>query len=308
MLDAKAILLAALGLTSVLFAAVWGAAIRQTLAEPDPSAPDGRALPDAWELLVGLVTDFFDTLGIGSFATTTALYRLGAALAPSQRWIRHRMDDALIPGTLNVGHTIPTFLQAFIYTQLIEVDATTLVLMIAAAVAGAFLGAGWVANLDRRRVQLGMGIALLVAALVTLLRALHVIPGGDAIELRGALLAAGLVGNFALGALMTIGVGLYGPCLLLVSLLGMNPTAAFPIMMGSCAFLMPVANVQFIRHRRYALPAALGLTLAGTPAVWVAAKWVESMDLDTVQWLVVVVVVYTGATMLRAGLRPTAPA
>ena len=50
--------------------------------------------------------------------------------------------------------------------------------------------------------------------------------------------------------------------MILVSLLGMNPTAAFPIMMGSCAFLMPVGSLRFIRERAYSLPSALGLALA----------------------------------------------
>ena len=194
---------------------------------------------------VGAVTNFFDTLGIGSFATTTAMFRL-----------RKMVPDRLIPGTLNVGHTIPTIAQAFIYTSIIPVDVLTLFAMIAAAILGAWLGAGVVASWSKQRVQLGMGAALLVAAtlmLITQVQAMtgsRILPlGGDALGVRGTLLVVAIVGNFLLGALMTLGIGLYAPCMILVSLLGMNPTAAFPIMMGSCAFLMPVGSLRFIRER-----------------------------------------------------------
>jgi len=99
---------------------------------------------------------------------------------------------------------------------------------------------------------------------------------------------------------MTLGIGLYAPCMILVSLLGMNPTAAFPIMMGSCAFLMPVGSLRFVREKAYSLPNALGLAIGGIPAVLVAALLVVSMNLTAVRWLVIVVVLYTAVTMLIA--------
>jgi uncharacterized membrane protein YfcA len=131
--------------------------------------------------------------------------------------------------------------------------------------------------------------------------ALKLVPGGgDALALSGPRFAIGLAVNFLLGALMTLGIGLYGPCMILVSLLGMNPTAAFPIMMGSCAFLMPIASARFIRERRADLRASLGLLLGGIPAVLIAAFIVKSLSLTAVRWLVVIVVVYTAIALLRA--------
>jgi uncharacterized membrane protein YfcA len=234
------------------------------------------------------VTNFFDTLGIGSFATTTALFR-ALRLVP----------DRVIPGTLNAGHTLPTVAQAFIYTSIIPVDVLTLIAMIAAAVLGAWLGAGIVAKWPRQKVQIGMGVALLCAAALMLMTQLSLFPGGGAdLGVRGVRLIIAIGGNFALGALMTLGIGLYAPCMILVSLLGMNPTAAFPIMMGSCAFLMPVGSLRFIRERCYSLRAALGLTIGGIPGVLLAAYIVKKLDLSTVRWLVIVVVVYTAITML----------
>ena len=123
---------------------------------------------------------------------------------------------------------------------------------------------------------------------------------GTSLGLDGYLLWLGAFGNFMLGALMTIGIGLYAPCMALVYMLGMQPLAAYPIMMGSCAFLMPVGSVQFIRNNRYSLRAALGLTLGGIPGVLLAAFLVKTLPLEYVIWLVVGVVVYTATRMLHS--------
>ena len=249
--------------------------------------------PRKTDVLIGFVANFFDTLGVGSFATTTAAWRL-KGLVP----------DELIPGTLNVGHALPTIAQALIFIAAVTVDPVTLLAMIAAAVVGALVGAPVVARLPKRGVQFGMGIALLVAAVLFLLTLLGHIPGGgDAIGLSGSLFWIGIVGNFVLGALMTLGIGLYGPCLILVSLLGMNPIAAFPIMMGSCAFLMPAGSLSFIARGRYSLRAAIGLALGGIPGVLVAAYLVKSLPLDWLRVLVVIVVVYAAVGLLKSAAR-----
>jgi uncharacterized membrane protein YfcA len=246
--------------------------------------------PTALEVGIGGVTNFFDTLGIGSFATTTALFR-AFKLVP----------DRIIPGTLNVGHALPTVAQAFIFTAVIPVDVTTLIAMIAAAVLGAWLGAAIVAKWPKQKVQLGMGLALLAAAIFFTMRNLGLFPAGsDAIGVSGVKLALAVAGNFALGALMSLGIGLYAPCMILVSLLGMSERTAFPIMMGSCAFLMPVGSLKFIREKAYSLRAALGLAIGGIPGVLIAAYIVKSLDLVKVRWLVIVVVLYTAITMLYA--------
>jgi len=242
------------------------------------------------EVGTGFVTNFFDTLGIGSFAPTTAIFKFFKIV-----------PDRLIPGTMNVGHTLPTITQAFIYTTAIKVEPTTLILMIVAAVAGSWLGAGVVAGWPKKYIQIGMGVALLVAASLFTWSNLG---GGGSVEgttgLHGVKLALGMAGNFALGALMTLGIGLYAPCMILVGLLGMNAAAAFPIMMGSCAFLMPVSSVKFVKRQAYSLRPALALAIGGIPAVLIAALIVKSMDVKTMKWLVIVVVVIAATMMLRS--------
>ena len=285
-MNPKTLLFLALALVTVWFLTAWWWQVRA--ARPGRSTDDLPAT--GFHAVVGFVMCFFDTLGIGNFATTTSMFKL-----------RHSVRDEWIPGTLNVAYTLPTVAQAFIYISIVRVDFLTLVTMIGASVAGAWLGAGVVARWPRMKIQVGMGFALLAAAAVMLLTQLQLVPvGGLALALRGPALIAGLVGNFALGALMTLGIGLYAPCLILVSLLGMDPRAAFPIMMGSCAFLMPIAGMRFIRAGSYSLRASVVLALAGIPAVLIAAYIVKQMPLGYVRWLVVVVVVYAAGTLLKS--------
>ncbi len=289
-MPAKAAILAALAGFTLAYAAVLAASVHSVCRT-------GAAwIPSAAHLITGFVTNFFDTLGIGSFATSTALFKF-----------RRMVPDKLIPGTLNAGHTLPTIFQAFIYIAAIEVDVATLVLLIGSATIGAWFGAGLVARLSRRAVQLAMGGTLLVAAVALLMRQFNLFPvGGEGLQLRGGPLAIGMAGNLFLGAISTLGIGFYAPCMTLVSLLGMNPAAAFPIMMGSSAFLMPVASSRFVRSQAYYVPVALGLAAGGLAGVPVAAFVVKSLELTALRWLVLVVIVYAAALMLRSARQPGA--
>lgn len=286
MLTIKTWLFVAIGVVTVFYVWTWFSLVRRR-QKPEPTAPQ------TLDLGIGFVTNFFDTLGIGSFATTTSMYKL-----------LKRVRDEDIPGTLNVGHTVPVIAQAFIYIAIVEVDMTTLISLIGASVLGMWLGAGVVAKLPRRAIQIGMGVALLVAAALTLMTIYNKqAGGGEALGLTGASLVIGIIGNFVLGSLLALGIGSYGPCLIMISLLGMNPIAAFPIMMGSAAFMMPTGSTRFIVKERYNLRAALGLALGGIPAVLLAAYIVRSLDLYYVRWLVVVVVVYAALSLLRSAWR-----
>jgi len=285
------ILLSTLAAVTIWFITRWYL-LEHARGEPRAIRP---RRPRASDVLIGFVTNFFDTLGIGSFAPTTAIFKL-----------QRRVADEDIPGTLNVGHALPTALQALIFISIVKVDVTTLISMIAAAVVGAWLGVGVVARLPRRAIQAGMGVALLGGALLFVAKNLDLIPGGgSALGLFGASLAFAIAVSFALGALMMLGFGLYAPCLILVSLLGMNPLTAFPIMMGACAFLMPLGGERFVVTGRYSLRAALGLAVGGIPGVLVAAFLVKALPIGWLRWLVVVVVLYAGALMLHSAYKGT---
>jgi uncharacterized membrane protein YfcA len=272
-----------LGIFTLIYLAIWISAISR-------GDGHGRRWPGFIDAGIGFFANFLDTLGIGSFATTSSLFKLGK-LVP----------DEQIPGTLNVGHTLPTVTEAFIYMGLVKVDAVTLISLIAAAAVGAWLGAGVVSRWSRRKVQIGMGSVLVAAACLMLMSLFHWGPGGgSAMGLTGTKLVVGILGNALLGALMTLGIGLYAPCMILIYLLGMNPLVTYPIMMGSCAFLMPVGSTRFVRTGSYNLKSALGLAAGGIPGVLIAAFIVKSLPLNAVKWLVTGVVLYTAAMMLRS--------
>lgn len=275
-------------LLALLFLAVLLRALRRA-ATAEPAARIWRPRP--LELAIGAITDFFDTLGIGSYAITTAMYRFWKVV-----------PDELIPGTMTVGHTLPTIVQALIFIQLVPVAPSTLIPMILAAGLGAWLGTGTVSRLPRLHIRLGMGTALVIAAIIMLLKQLNYLPEGqDAMGLVGSKLYIAITANFILGLLMPLGIGLYAPCMIVVSLLGMSPLAAFPIMMGSCAFLLPLSGARFCNTGSFAPRAAWGLVLGGVPAVLIAAYLVKSLPLDTVRWIVLVVVSYVALGLLRAG-------
>jgi uncharacterized membrane protein YfcA len=281
----KTALFIAISLVTVAFVSFWW----RSAAAQGAETPK---VPSIVDILIGFVTNFFDMLGIGSFAPTTAVFKLGKLVS-----------DEKIPGTLNVGHTLPTAAEAFISIAIITVDPITLISMILASCAGSWLGAGIVSKWSRRSVQIGMGLALIVAAVFFLLRQLGMLPGdAGSLGVGGAKLIIAIVGNFVLGALMTLGIGLFAPCMVLVAALGMSPAVAYPIMMGSCAFLMPVGSVRFIRERSYTLKSALGLAIGGVPGVLLAAFWIRSMDVTKLRWVVIVVVTYTATMMLRSAM------
>jgi uncharacterized membrane protein YfcA len=261
--------------------------LRQAVRRGSDPVPSMRAA------VTGFVTTFFDTLGIGNFATTTAIFRM---------W--RLVPDELIPGTLNVGHSVAAVLGAFIFVGLVPVTPGTLLPTIVASGLGAWKGSGLVAGLSRYRIRVGMGAALLTASTVMLLTQLEWLPGGgEALGLQGWRWAVAVLGSFALGGLMTLGIGLYAPCMIMVSLLGMHPLAAFPIMMGSCAFLMPIAGLRFLREDLHHLPASVGLTLGDVPGLLIAAFLVRGLPLGAVRWIVLCVVFVTAVMLLQAARR-----
>ena len=250
-----------------------------------------RERPGPADIAIGVVTDFLDTLGIGSYAPTTALFKF-----------RGKPADELIPGTLNVGHNASAFLETVLFVTTVSVQPVLLACMVASATAGAWLGAGVVSRLPRRTIQLFMGVALLIAAFFFVLKNLGAFPpGGTAFALAGWRFALAVGVSFVLGALMCIGIGNYAPLMIMLALLGMHPLAAFPIMMASDGILQPVASLGFFRSGRFAHGPSLGLIIGGVVGVLIAFYIVkELLSVDKLRWLVIVVVSYAAVSMLRS--------
>ncbi|MFC6181165.1 sulfite exporter TauE/SafE family protein [Lactiplantibacillus daowaiensis] len=248
-------------------------------------------------VVIGAITDFLDTLGIGSFVTTTAIFQA----------THYLKDERKLPGTLNTIHAIPTAFEALFFVTTVTVEPVTLISLVFAAAIGAVLGSEVMVKLNQRRIQAIMAVALVLTAILMAAKLLGWISllgvANHATSLRGWPLVIGIVGNFILGLLMAAGVGLYAPCMVMVYFLGLTPIAAFPIMMLSCALLMPTSAVNFIRRDRVDYRGLFGIVLGGSLGVIVAATVVKSLSLTALSWLIVIVSLWTASSLARAAVR-----
>ena len=281
-LHPRAWLFTALFIMNVLFVIGWVRATRRGLTVP--------RWPHVGDLAIGFVTEFLDALGIGSFAPTTALFKL-----------RGSPRDELIPGTLNVGHNLGAIVETVVFVSAVRVNSILLIATIASATLGGWLGAGLVSRWPRRGIQLVMGAALLIAATIFVMANLGAFPGGGvAMDLSGWKFYFAVIMSCGLGALMCVGIGIYAPQMIMLALLGLNPIGAFPIMMGSCGLLQPAASLRFFKTGRFDFGASLGLTMGGIPGVLIAVFVVKSLPLNVLRWLVTAVVLYAALSMLRS--------
>jgi uncharacterized membrane protein YfcA len=276
-------LLVPLGLAIVFFTLILA---RAAIAD--------RAVPKLEAVVLGAVVSFFDTLGIGSFAPTTA-------------WMKFRrlVPDGLIPPTMLVGLTPPAMTESVIFLILLGVGVDP-VLLFGCAIAvllGGLVGAPLVAQARVWIVQLIVAIGLVLAAIAYAMTNLHLFPGGGtAAGLPPMLTIIAIAANFGFGVLLNFGVGNYAPTLVTLSLMGMNPRLIFPIMAAGAAVMGAGACVRHIQMGRMDLKVVIGLAIGGVPAVLVAAFLVKAMPLELLRWLVILVVLVAAAIMLRAAL------
>ena len=273
-MDLAKILLIALGIMAVVYGIYL---VKDVVSHKEEHLP----LKMVPILLIGLLANFFDTLGIGSFATSTTAFKFTKSC-----------DDDLIPGTMNVCYAIPIAVEAAIFIQRVEIDPLTLVLMIGSSIIGAVIGASIISKWNINKVRVALGCAMIGLAIVMVCKLMGFGPFGivgTANILRGGKLIVGIVVNFILGALMMVGVGLYAPCMALCLLLGLSADMAFPIMMGSCAFLMPPGSIPFIKAGKYHRAAAIPLNISGIIGVLIACFVITSLPLTVLTWVVVIV-------------------
>jgi hypothetical protein len=253
-----------------------------------------KVAPNVEALILGAVVNFFDALGIGSFATTTA-------------WMKFRqmVPDRLIPPTMIAGLTPPVLAESVIFLVLLGVLVDPILLFgcAVATMAGGLVGAPLVARARIWVVQLTVAIGLILAATAYAMTNLHLFPGGGAATgLPPIQTLIAIAVSFGLGLLANFGVGNFAPTLVILSLMGMDPRLCFPIMATGGSLMGVGAGVQHIRMGQIDLRIVLGLALGGIPAVIVAALIVKSMPLELLRWMVLVVVVYAAIVLFRAAM------
>jgi uncharacterized membrane protein YfcA len=278
------VLLILLGLAILAYAF---ALIRAAIAE--------RAAPGVEALALGAVVNFLDTLGIGSFATTTAWFKF-----------RRMVPDRLIPQTLLCGLTPPAMTESIVFLLAFrgQLDPVLLFSCVIAVFLGGLTGVPLVTRARVWVVQMTVAIGLLLAAAAYVMQGLDLFPGGGtANSLPLTLTVIAVLANFGFGILANFGVGNYAPTLVMLSLMGMNPKLAFPIMAGGAALMGAGSSFQHVRIGKVDLKIVLGLAIGGIPAVLVAVYVVKEMPIDYLRWLVVAVVLYAAAVMARASFR-----
>ena len=281
---------------TVLIACLSAVALGYTAYLLTSAARAGLRWPSGEAMLLGAVSNFLDTMGIGSFA-------------PSIAWLRFRriVPDRLIPLTMLAGYTLPAILQAVIFLVLlgVHVDPVLLLLCVAAMVGGGIVGVPLAARAPVRLVQGVVGAALLIAGVFYSLANLGLMPiGGTATSLPLHWAIATVVVHFVLGILVCFGVGNYAPTLAMLSLMGMNPRLAFPIMASAASFAGVAAAARSIHLVKLDYRIVLGLAFGAIPGVLIAAFVVKEMPVTTLRWLVVLVVSYAGGTLLLSATRP----
>jgi uncharacterized membrane protein YfcA len=286
-LNVAAVLIALLAILGLAVLAYGSALVRAALVQ--------RAVPGLEALALGAVVNFLDTLGIGSFAPTTAWFKF-----------RRMVPDRLIPQTMLCGLTPPAMTESIVFLLGVGVlvDRTLLVSCVAAVFVGGLVGVPLVTRARVWVVQLTVAVGLLLAAGAYAMQNLDLFPGGGtASSLPLGLMLVAIAANFAFGILANFGVGNYAPTLVMFSLMGMDPKFAFPIMAGGASLMGAGASFQHIRIGKVDLKIVLGLAIGGIPAVLLAYYVVVSMPVTYLRWLVFAVVLYASAVMTHAAIR-----
>lgn len=257
--------------------------------------PFKRFLTGFW---IGLITDALDTLGIGSFATTTTLFKVTKLVN----------DDSKLPGTMTVAHAIPVLIQSLCFIFVVKVEVLTLVSMAAAAFLGAYFGTKITKNWHTPTVQAILGTLLILASFIMVFR-MWTNPGADIIHsqhgLHGIWLIIGIAFNFTIGVLMTMGLGNYAPELIFFSLMGLSPAVAMPVMMLDAAMIMTASSKPFIQNKRVSWEGFAGLVTGGVVGVLTAVLFLTRLNIDSLKKLVVVIVIFTGLMLIRSALKPS---
>lgn len=247
---------------------------------------------------IGYIADLLDTLGIGTFATTTTLFKVTKLVE----------DDRKIPATMTTAHIIPVLVEALLFITIVKVDFLTLITMGTAAYSGAYIGARFTQHWNTKMVQRILGMLLIIAAGFMIFRMLTN-PGADLTDqvrgLVGGKLLLGILFDFIIGMLMSMGLGNYAPELIFFSLMGISPAVALPVMMLNAAMIMTAGSKQFIESGRVSWKGVAGMMTGGVCGVLTAAMFLTKLDINKLKILVVCIAIYTGCMLIRSSLVQT---
>ncbi|WP_425379077.1 TSUP family transporter [Spiroplasma endosymbiont of Polydrusus pterygomalis] len=254
---------------------------------------------------IGFVGSFLDTIGVGSFAVATAGLKAGKIVK----------NDALLPGTLNIGLGIPNLIAGTIFVAAINVQVLTLMLLVLGAILGSFIGAELTKRISAKHISLTMAIVLAIVVILMILMQLNLLPtSGNKTGLSGWQLGLAFILFIIYGGLQAFGIGLYAPALATIALLGMDIKVAFPIMTLASGYAVPIAAYSYYKNNKYQPKTSFGLMLGGALGVVLAFLTVfvgievglnvkPAVFTNYLKWLAVIVVFYVSIMLLLSYLK-----
>ncbi|MGL5268770.1 MAG: sulfite exporter TauE/SafE family protein [Spiroplasma sp.] len=202
---------------------------------------------------IGFIGSFTDTIGIGSFAVVAA----GLNATKSVKNVKN------LPGTLNIGLTVPNLLAGTLFVSAIQVELATLISLVVAAMLGSFCAAKIVNKVNRKFIAIFVASCLTTAGILMIFTQFDLFATSRIRGLQGWKLVVGIIAFFIIGGLQSFGVGLYAPAIAIVSLLGMETIVAFPIMTCAGGFALPTTAWTFHRDNNYSPKVSYGLLIGG---------------------------------------------
>ncbi len=232
---------------------------------------------------IGFVSNFLDTIGIGSFAIIIAIRNL-LGIMP---------DDVRLIGTMNIQAMVTALVQALIFLHFIPLDIITLLVSIAMIALGGFLSGLIAVRIDKKIVHIVMLIAFIITGVLLFLSQINVLEiGGTGTAIRGTKLIIFAIFMLVSGTLPAFGVGYYSLIKASIFLFGVNPIVSFPIMASASAFQMPVTSATFIVKGKFYFKSTIILAIFGTLGVFMAVPIITAVNTYTLKWILLGIVIY----------------
>jgi uncharacterized membrane protein YfcA len=243
--------------------------------------------------LSGLLAFIADTLGVGSFAVNIALAKLMGTFS----------DDEM-PAVNNGAQVVPGAIESLFFMQLVNVDLTTMLTLVAGTCIGGLIGGSIVSRLSKQAIRLAMVCCFFLIICLLICNHFHLLPvGGEALELHSWKLAIGFVALIICGALTSVGIGLFAMVQGVLFLLNVSPVVAFPIMTTAGAMQQPLTTMVFLKHDRIPLKKTLILSLAGCVGVFITLPIITHLTVTWLHTLLLGILVYNFIAIGRTFLK-----
>ncbi|MBA2651213.1 MAG: sulfite exporter TauE/SafE family protein [Tatlockia sp.] len=230
----------------------------------------------------GILAFIADTIGIGSFAVNVALAKLLGTFP----------DDEL-PAVNNGAQVIPGTFESIFFMQLVDVDLTMMVTLVAGTCIGGLVGGAIVTRLSKQAIRLAMMYCFTGIIILLVCHQLRILPvGGELMELHSWKLLIGFLALMVCGALTTVGIGLFAMVQGVLFLLNVSPVVAFPIMTTAGAMQQPLTTLVFVQQNKIPLKKTLILSFAGCIGVFITLPLFTQLTVSWLRSLLLCILIY----------------